>query len=74
MTLSRLHRWDEHRDLARKVMDRTINRMQAPRGNFYYQIKKGISSHIPYMRWSDAFMFAAMTHYLMEEQRYATKD
>lgn len=71
VTLSRLGRWREHRALAKSVMAWTLGRMQSPRGYFYYQLKRGISSRIPYMRWSDAFMFAAMSHYLLEEKNYA---
>jgi len=74
VTLSRLGCWREHRQLARKVMLWTLRHMQAPAGNFYYQLKRGISSRIPYMRWSDAFMFAAMTHYIIEESTYKSED
>ena len=74
VTLSRLGVWNEHRTLARKVMQWTIGHMQARDGHFLYQLKRGISSRIPYMRWSDAFMFSAMTHYLMEESHYASED
>ena len=41
--------------------------MQAPEGYFYYQLKKGVSSHISYMRWSNAFMFAALATAIKEE-------
>jgi hypothetical protein len=41
--------------------------MQSPQGYFYYQLKPGISSKISYMRWSNAFMFAAMTFAIKEE-------
>ena len=40
--------------------------MQHKKGYFYYQIKKGMSSKISYMRWSNAFMFNAMAHYVLE--------
>lgn len=66
VTLSRLHKFKEHRDLAEKVMDWTIRNMQDKKGYFYYQLKKGISSKISYMRWSNAFMFCAMSYYLLE--------
>jgi hypothetical protein len=62
-TLRRLNRFDEHKKLAEKVMQWTIENMQNPRGYFYYQLKKGVSSKISYMRWSNAFMFYAMTEY-----------
>ena len=67
ITLSRLHKLDEYRDLVEKVLQWTIKNMQDRKGYFYYQMKPGISSKIPYMRWSNAFMFNAMTHYLLAE-------
>lgn len=65
VTLCRLQRADEHKELAEKVMDWTIKNMQDRKGYFYYQLKKGKSSKISYMRWSNAFMFYAMSYYLM---------
>jgi len=68
VTLSRLHKFEEHSELAEKVMDWTIHYMQDEYGYFYYQVKKGISSKISYMRWSNAFMFYAMSYYLLETE------
>lgn len=67
VTLSRLHKFEEYQGLAEKVMDWTIKNMQDKKGYFYYQLKKGISSKISYMRWSNAFMFCAMSYYLLEK-------
>lgn len=64
VTLSRLHRFAEYRELAEKVMQWTIRNMQHRKGYFFYQLKKGLSSRISYMRWSNAFMFCAMSYYL----------
>lgn len=66
VTLSRLHRFNENQELAEKVLAWTIRNMQDKKGYFYYQLKKGISSKIPYMRWSNAFMFYALSYYLLE--------
>lgn len=66
VTLSRLHKLDEYRPLAEKVKNWTIKNMQDKKGYFYYQLKPGISSKISYMRWSNAFMFCAMSYYLLE--------
>ena len=66
VTLARLHRYDEYKELADKVLDWTIGHMQDRRGYFYYQLKPGISSRIPYMRWSNAFMFCALSYRLLE--------
>ena len=65
VTLSRLGKFQENRDLANKVLQWTVANMQDKKGYFYYQLKKGISSKIPYMRWSNAFMFNALTYYLL---------
>lgn len=65
ITLARTGCTEEYKDLARKVIDWTIRNMQSPKGYFYYQLKKGISSRIPYMRWSNAFMFNAFSHYIL---------
>lgn len=66
VTLARLHKFDEHRKLAEKVMAWAIKNMQDKRGYFYYQLKQGVSSKISYMRWSNAFMFCAMSYFLLE--------
>lgn len=64
ITLSRLHKLEEHRALAEKVLEWTIRHMQDKCGYFYYQLKPGISSKISYMRWSNAFMMKAMASYI----------
>ena len=67
VTLSRLHKFEQYQELAEKVMGWTIKNMQDKKGYFYYQLKKGMSSKISYMRWSNAFMFCAMSYYLLEQ-------
>lgn len=66
VTLSRLHKLDEHKELADKVLQWTLENMMDPKGYFYYQLKEGKSSKISYMRWSNAFMFNALSFYLLE--------
>lgn len=68
VTLHRLHKFCKHQELANKVLDWTIKNMQDKEGYFYYQLKKGISSKIPYMRWSNAFMFYAMSYYFLDKE------
>ncbi len=63
VTLARLHKTADYTELSQKVLDWTIRNMQDKKGYFYYQLKPGISSRISYMRWSNAFMFNAMTKY-----------
>ncbi len=69
VTLSKTGTFSENRVLITKVLEWTVSNMQDPQGFFYYQIKKGISSKISYMRWSNAFMFKAISHYLMESEK-----
>lgn len=69
VTLHRLHKFDEYKEMAEKVLAWTIKNMQDKKGYFYYQLKKGVSSKIPYMRWSNAFMFYAMSYYFMDKSK-----
>jgi len=66
VTLSALDRFAINETLCRKVADWSIANMQDKRGYFYYQLKRGVSSKISYMRWSNAFMFNALSYYLLE--------
>ncbi|WP_405380743.1 delta-aminolevulinic acid dehydratase [Maribacter sp. LLG6340-A2] len=66
VTLAKTKTFSQNKDLAQKVMQWTIEHMQDDKGYFYYQLKKGVSSKISYMRWSNAFMFNAMSNYLKE--------
>lgn len=66
VTLSKLDQFKMHKDLASKVIIWSIKNMQSKKGYFYYQLKKIWSSKIPYMRWSNAFMFNSMTFYFKE--------
>lgn len=66
VTLSRLHKFAEYKDLAERVLGWTMQNMQDKKGYFYYQLKKGVSSKISYMRWSNAFMFCALSYYMLE--------
>lgn len=66
VTLSAVGAFQENAPLCSQVADWTLANMQDSRGYFYYQIKRGVSSRIPYMRWSNAFMFNALSYYLLE--------
>ena len=69
VTLARLHKTEEYNDIAGKVIDWTIRNMQDKKGYFYYQLKPGVSSKISYMRWSNAFMFNALSHYILVQSK-----
>jgi rhamnogalacturonyl hydrolase YesR len=66
ITLSKLGKFQENKKLADLVLNYTIKHMQSPKGFFYYQINKYFTSKIPYMRWSQAWMFYALSYYLLE--------
>jgi rhamnogalacturonyl hydrolase YesR len=65
-TLYRLNVLKEQKELVDKVLKWTIENMQDNKGYFYYQLKQGISSKIPYMRWAQAWMFYAFSFYFKE--------
>ena len=60
-TLTRMGKLQENRELIDRVLDWTIKHMQDDKGYFYYQLKQGVSSKIPYMRWAQAWMFYALS-------------
>ena len=66
VTLSKMKAFQPNKALLSKVLHWTIDNMQHKKGYFYYQYRQGMSSKISYMRWSNAFMFNAMAHYLLE--------
>ena len=65
VTLHALQYWPKYQELGDKVVKWTLKHMFDQKGYFYYQLKEGISSKIPYMRWSNAFMFNALSIYLL---------
>ncbi len=67
VTLSNLQQWSKNHSLCQRVFEWTVSNMQDNEGYFYYQLKKNGSSRIPYMRWSNAFMFNALSYYLLED-------
>lgn len=67
VTMAACGRYDEMHPLIDNVIDWAVENMFDRKGYFYYQLKKGISSKISYMRWSNAFMFAALACAVEEE-------
>jgi hypothetical protein len=67
ITMDELGFLQQQAPLVEKVLDWTIQHMQDSKGYFYYQVKKGFSSRIPYMRWAQAWMFYAMSYYLKQK-------
>jgi hypothetical protein len=65
ITLSRLGEMQSNKELADKVLTWTIDNMQSKKGYFYYQKNRHFTSKIPYMRWAEAWMFYALSEYLL---------
>lgn len=66
ITLSKFGNFHQNKNLVDKVLDWTIDNMQSSKGFFYYQKKRLISSRVPYIRWSQAWMFYAFSYYFLE--------
>ena len=56
-------------DVVDRVINWSIDNMQDKKGYFYYQINKYFTSRIPYMRWSQAWMFYAYSVYFLPEAK-----
>lgn len=67
VTLNSLNYAENYESISFNVAKWTIDNMQDDEGYFYYQMKQGVSSKIPYMRWSNAFMFNALSCLLLDK-------
>ena len=65
VTLTTLGKLDQYRELTDRVLGWTIENMQSAKGYFYYQVWKNYTIKIPYMRWSQSWIFYAMCKYLL---------
>jgi hypothetical protein len=68
ITLIKLGKFEEQKELVNKVLYWTIENMQSEKGYFYYQINKFFSSKIPYMRWAQAWMLYALSAYIKADK------
>ncbi len=64
LTLCRFRKLDR----AKKIAMWAIDNMQDESGRFYYQKHNRWTNRTPYMRWSDAWMFAALSYLLLTLQ------
>jgi hypothetical protein len=55
-------RYDDALNRAVAVADWTLTHMRHRSGYFYYRRYRGLTVKIPYMRWAQAWMLAALTH------------
>ncbi|HQW93316.1 MAG TPA: hypothetical protein PKY28_09470, partial [Ferruginibacter sp.] len=67
ITLDKLGKFGEYRELMDKVLNWTVKNMQSKNGYFYYQRNKYFSSKISYIRWAQAWMFYALSTYIKNE-------
>ena len=62
ITCLKLREYDERSlPLAKKIAQWAIENMQDKKGYFYYQKTRWCTNKIPYMRWSQAWMFYALS-------------
>jgi hypothetical protein len=69
ITLARLIEFESNKLLIDKVSEWTFNHMFNKKGYFYYQSNRGYSTKISYMRWSNSFMFNALSYYILENSK-----
>jgi len=69
ITLSRLNLLAVHKELVERVLTWSLDNMfDKKKGYFYYYKEKYFTIKIPYMRWTQAWMFYAMSEYLLQSK------
>ncbi|MDN3204668.1 delta-aminolevulinic acid dehydratase [Algoriphagus sediminis] len=69
VTLIKTGRLKQNIQLCEKVLRWTFANMKSKKGYYFYQMKKGVTSKIPYMRWAQAWMFYALCAFLKETMK-----
>jgi len=69
ITLSKARLFQPNKELIDRVLKWTIENMQSTKGFFYFQKRKYYTNKIPYMRWSQAWIFYALSHYIQNTQQ-----
>jgi len=67
-TLNKTGFTSKYSHINNKVLNWTISHMQDPTGYFYYQIKHLYINRIPYIRWSQAWMFYCLTEHIKTQE------
>jgi hypothetical protein len=60
---------DAYKDLAERILDWMIKNLWSGNGYFYFQKNKLFTNKIPYIRWSQAWSFHALTEYYLNEKQ-----
>lgn len=69
LTLTKLKRFHPQAEAIRnKLMHWVIQHMQDEKGFFYFQKRKYFTNKISYMRWSQAWMYHALTYCVYDEK------
>lgn len=68
ITLSKSKLFLQNIELIERVLKWTIENMQSNKGHFYFQKRKYYTNKIPYMRWSQGWIFYALAHYIQNKQ------
>ena len=58
----------EYKPLTEKILGWMLNNMLSPDRYFYFRKTKLFTNKVPYMRWSQAWAFHAMTEYYLHEK------
>jgi hypothetical protein len=63
------HEGREYRDLTRRIVAWMLQHMYSGRGYFYFRKGRFLTNRIPYMRWSQAWVFHALAEYLWAQMK-----
>lgn len=74
ITLSKSNQFDKNRELIDRVVNWTVTNMQSPKGYFYFQKRKYYTNKIPYMRWSQGWIFYGLSYYLHNALKTKSKE
>lgn len=74
VTLSRLGKFEKYGFVVDSVLNWSIENMQSSKGYFFYQKWRRYTIKIPYMRWSQAWIFFALSLYLYEKKKSISKN
>ncbi len=58
-----------HRELAERILSWMITNMQSRQGYFYFRKTPLFTNKISYMRWSQAWVFHALTDYMLSSSK-----
>jgi hypothetical protein len=59
----------EYKDLTDRIVDWMLENMYSGKGFFYFRKGKILTNRIPYIRWSQAWAFHALTEYHLTANR-----